>query len=501
MSRFFISTKDTPFILSFAFCFFVSWGESGGAIGEWAVASSPAPAASSAPQTPEAQELIRYLFHENEQPKRGGPRTDGFLLIQNGATLVELYGRGYDENKPHIMWSVSKTVTALLYGVALFERRIQLEQSICEIAKFPNSEFCAIKVRDVLQWTTSIRWLEEYEKSATPTQASVLAMLYGEGRRDMAHFVKQQPLEPGFEPGRLWRYSSGDSLLAGYLLGLIFKGQDLREVFRIKIAEPLGLKNWVWERDGIGTLAGAYYFNASARDLARIGQLLLGKGQYNKTRIFDESFWNFMNTVPDAFRVARVDLKDGNVSGGHLWLNRADVAGVPQPFPGLPEDTVAARGHWGQYLVVIPSLNAVVVRIGDTRDGSLSLPDLLTKTLPLLKKRPKVGAHGLPAKSVSGSAIPAGVFKSSNVEVQPWDLEFRQPKMALGAGFVAKSLCSCLYVSKLSENACRDYASLAQVSPRASIDRGAKSVTTSYFLFFYKRTAQYLGEERGCVLN
>ena len=101
-------------------------------------------------------ELDRYLFADNDHGIREGARTDAILIMQNGKIFVEKYARGFNENKQHIMWSISKTVTALLFGVAIKEKRARLDQSICDFAKFTNPDFCAITVAHVLTWTTAI---------------------------------------------------------------------------------------------------------------------------------------------------------------------------------------------------------------------------------------------------------------------------------------------------------------------------------------------------------
>jgi hypothetical protein len=71
--------------------------------------------------------------------------------------------------------------------------------------------------------------------------------------------------------------------------------------------------------------------------------------------------------------------------------------------------------------------------------------------------------------------------------------------MMLGLGFTAKSFCSCIYVSLGSEQQCREYAALKQVSPKLKIDATEQSTTSTLF-FFFSRKAVYKPEEKGCVL-
>lgn len=329
------------------------------------------------------QSLEHYLFANNSFGLRQGPRTEAVLVLQNGQMIYEKYDRGYNEVKKHIAWSISKTIMAFLYGVAIKEGRAQLSQSICDVASFSRPEYCRIRVQDVLTWSTAIRWAEEYEKTESPKRSSILAMLYGEGHQDMAKFVQNHPLELQEEPGRVWRYSSGDSTLASYILTSLYKEKNLREVYREKIFDPLGLKNWTWESDLAGTLVGAAYFHVAARDLARIGELILNDGVYGGREILPAAFVRFMKTMPDAFKKRRLDMKKLNISGAHLWINDPHDTGLGPAWPGAPRDAVAAMGHWGQYLVIIPSQNLVAVRFGDTRDDSVSIADFAAKVSAL----------------------------------------------------------------------------------------------------------------------
>jgi CubicO group peptidase (beta-lactamase class C family) len=438
------------------------------------------------------QSVEEYLFKNNDHDTRKGPRTDGFLVIQNGHLIFEKYARGYDENKPHIMWSVSKTVMALLYGVALKEGLVQLDESICTITNFDRKEQCQIKIQDILSWSSGITWKEEYEGAVKPTESSVLAMIYGEGYKDMAHFVMGLPMEKNYKPGEAWRYSSGDSVLGAYLLSKIYIGQDLRKVFKTKIFEPLGMTHSSWESDDAGTLAGAYYFYSSTHDLARIGELLLGKGKFRGREIFKAEFWNFMTRAPESFKNIRLDDKKDCISGSHIWINRALDAGVPKSWPDAPDDTVSARGHWGQYLAVIPSLDAIIIRIGDTRDHSVSLNEILKRTLPLLK-----GSDKFTVSKVADKIIPE-TYGGKSIDT-PSAQKFKNSIMDLGLGFTAKNFCSCLFVTRNSEKECRDYAALDQVNPKLKVDLEKKETTSSLFWFF-SRQARYRGEGLGCVL-
>jgi len=432
-----------------------------------------------------AESFDRAMFAPNDYGIREGKRTDAVLVIQDNKTLFEKYARGHDENKQHVMWSVSKTVMSLLYGVALKDKKIKLEQSICDFAEF-KPEFCAIQIRHVLEWTTAIEWLEEYENIGNPKLSSVIAMLYGEGRQDQAQFVKSLSFVPDSKPGDIWRYSSGDSILASYLLGKIYQGEDLRQVYQQKIFNLLGMKNYTWEGDFAGTISGAYYFYTTPRDLALIGELLLNGGRYKNHQILPPEYMQFMQSVPAAFKRNRRDHGEKSISGGHIWLNKNNGTGLEKPYPSAPDDLMVLRGHWGQFLVVVPSLKLVAVRIGDNRDGSFSLNGFIEALMLYVQK------ETIPTDFVH-------MRKQSSEKIISNKKEFRDGRIKLGLSFVAKNYCSCIFVAKSDDKTCRDYAALKQVSPQISLDQDLKIATARLF-YFFKRQAKFVSANQGCVL-
>lgn len=314
--------------------------------------------------------------------KRAGVRTDGLLIVKNGELLYERYARGNTETTKHIAWSVSKSVMSLLYASAYKERKFALNDSVCKFGDLGHPRLCDIQFAHALQWTTGIAWVEEYEKSRTPTKASILAMLYGEGRDDMMKFVARQPVVA--QPGLVWRYSSGDSILLSYVLKLMYPN-GVHQAFTEKIMGPIGAKDWIFETDQAGTIAGAYYLHISVRDLARIGLLVMNQGQWDGQQLFEPSWMKWALTVPEAYKNNRPGHDNRYIGGGHWWLNDHIAANTPAPpLPALPRDTFFAQGHWGQYLIVVPSQKLVIVRTGDTRDGSMSAEKLAASVAELV---------------------------------------------------------------------------------------------------------------------
>jgi hypothetical protein len=90
--------------------------------------------------------------------------------------------------------------------------------------------------------------------------------------------------------------------------------------------------------------------------------------------------------VSAPFRARALDTDPGDVQGRQWWLNRAvPESHVPTPWPDVPEDAFAARGHWEQSITVIPSADAVIVRTADDRDASFDLGRFLALALAVVR--------------------------------------------------------------------------------------------------------------------
>jgi CubicO group peptidase (beta-lactamase class C family) len=129
------------------------------------------------------------------------------------------------------------------------------------------------------------------------------------------------------------------------------------------------MKSAAWERDGRGTLIGSSYVYATPRDFAKFGYLYLNDGCWNGERLLPEG-WVADSVKPsEPFKAKPLYLDPGDVQGRQFWLNRIVPPTQPAlPWPGVPDDAYAARGHWGQSITVVPSLDLVIVRVADDRE-------------------------------------------------------------------------------------------------------------------------------------
>lgn len=338
------------------------------------------------------QPLEEYAFPALRYDGRSGPRTNSVLVWKQDRLLFERYARGYSAEKLHALWSISKSVTALVFGIAETKGLVSRTDSICRFAEHIPKEHCDIRFQDLIQWTSGLDWLEEYENSKRVTKSSVVNMLYGDGHKDMRKFVLAH--KKAAKPGSIWRYSSGDSHVLASLLPDIFEADSVDQMFIDHLFNPLQMqRDWspAIERDGAGRPVGASNMFFNPNFLVSIGRLLIndGVGPEGK-RLLSKDFIGFIQTVPDAFKTNRKDHDENiEISGGSFWLNKAAGTGMEKPWPAAPDDTIVAKGHWGQYLVVIPSLKLVIVRHGDTRDKSFQLSEFLSIVLKAVSDEKK----------------------------------------------------------------------------------------------------------------
>jgi CubicO group peptidase (beta-lactamase class C family) len=312
--------------------------------------------------------LEEYMFTlHGADGDREGIRTDAVLVVHQGAVFYERYARGYGKDSPHLAWSVTKTITQLLAGIAVAEGAVRIDDSICTHLKSAPSDRCDLTIKNLLEFGSGIDFAEDYEGSGSRQDSSVIAMLYGEGRKDMARFVlEQRRTDP---PGTAWRYSTGDTTLLASVIDEAMRPRHGEDYPWTILFDPLGLKEMTFERDGAGHHIGGAYSYAPPEDWARLGYFMLNDGCWNGARLLPEG-WLASATVPsEPFLRKRAVDEPNEENGRQLWLNKT-IPGIrdPRPWPAMPEDAFTAWGHWGQFILVVPSKDLIVVRAGDDRD-------------------------------------------------------------------------------------------------------------------------------------
>lgn len=359
-----------------------------GAVPE-AAGFEPDPIASTWPATviePANPAIRRALDHAFGEPDPAHPRlTKAVVVLHDGQLIAERYAPGYGPDTPIWAHSVSKSITNALIGILVRQGKLRLDQPAPIAAwRAPTNPHHAVIIDQLLRMDSGLPF-DETDGALSP----MTRMLYLE--RDMAGYAAQTPL--AHSPGTTWGYSNLSYVLLSRLVRDTAGGSavDAERFARRELFAPLGMRNTVIETDPTGTPIGASNVYASARDLARFGQLYLDDGVVNGQRILPEGWvaYSHSQTLDTGY-------------GAGFWTNlvnrgRVPVWDAPWGMPQLPKDMYYARGAFGQYVVIVPSERLVVVRMGISLYYGDDTGDLVAAVIAALHRqaasaRPSVAA-------------------------------------------------------------------------------------------------------------
>ncbi len=286
-------------------------------------------------------------------------RSDALLILRGGATAFEAYGAGHGPAVRHIAWSMTKSLTQALVGVAVGQGRVDIDAPLA-ILPHPAK---GLSLRALLTLTDGLQW---DEGGYDPAKSDAARMLFGPGRFDGAAYVAAKP--QAFAPGSRWNYSTGAfSLASAELQRRLFPdltAPDARRAamldwMRGSFFDPLGMTSAQPEFDAAGHFAGGSFFYATARDFARFGELYRLDGVWKGERLLPVGWVRF----------ARTPTVEATYGAG-FWLEAPAGHAPPSLMGGAgPMDAFSAEGHEGQVILIVPSKELVVVRLGLMDDG------------------------------------------------------------------------------------------------------------------------------------
>jgi CubicO group peptidase (beta-lactamase class C family) len=305
--------------------------------------------------------------------------TRAVVVMHAGEIAAERYGEGYGAQTRFIGWSMSKTVTAVLIGMMVADGRLRLDDAPpiprWQRAGDPRGE---ITLRQLLQMRSGLR---HQEKADPVYESAEVRMMFLDGRDDMAGWAEAQPLAA--EPGTTFQYSTPTGMILADIGARalapngspVARQRAMAEFMRARLAVPLGADSLTAEYDAAGTMLGGSMVWANARDWAKFGEFLRHKGSARGSQIVPRGWIEFMTTASPRARDY----------GAMTWLNRKSGGDRHVLFPEQgPANAFAAVGHLGQYVIVSPSQQLVVVRLGKTDDeGRPELVDALADVVAL----------------------------------------------------------------------------------------------------------------------
>ena len=312
------------------------------------------------PPSPKLEEALDRAFAEPQQPPYR--HVKAIVILRDGKLVAERYAAGYSAETPILGYSLAKSVTNALIGILVRQNKLSVGQR-APVAEWgdPSDPRHPITIEQLMRMTSGLA-LEESDSGLDP----VSRMLFLEP--DMAGFAEHAHLKAA--PGMRWEYTSGNTLILSRIVRDAVGGraQDVVEFARKELFEPLGITTATIEFDKTGTPVGSIYVFASARDWARFGELYRNDGVANGRRILPEG-WVKYSAAPTL---------DTDYGAG-FWTNRGAHGedAKARIRLGMPEDAFYGSGNLGQRVVVIPSEDLVIVRLGLTHSPGFDMKGLL----------------------------------------------------------------------------------------------------------------------------
>jgi CubicO group peptidase (beta-lactamase class C family) len=294
---------------------------------------------------PALREACRLI---EERPSEEGA-THALLVVHGGKVVHEFYGEGVNQDSTLISWSMAKSMTQALVGIAVKDGLLNISDSHL-LAQWESDGRRDITLDDLLTMRSGLSWIEDYVDGST---SDVIEMLFAESEftGDHASYAASKPLLHA--PGTQWLYSSGTTnIIARVLANALNEPTGSHQLFKsfmqTRLFDEIGMNSAIAKFDDAGTFVGSSFVYATARDFARFGYLYLNDGVWNGTRLLPEGW------VEYAGRVVAHDPDMLMDYGAQWWVWPDD------------EDSIMAHGYEGQILWVSPRRDLVIVHCGKT---------------------------------------------------------------------------------------------------------------------------------------
>jgi CubicO group peptidase (beta-lactamase class C family) len=290
-------------------------------------------------------------------PDAAHGRSLAFVVQHAGRVVFERYGTQPDTvfgaggpvsaDTTLISWSMAKSITHAAVGICVADGLLDVDAP-APVPEWRGTAKEAITLLQLLEMRPGLEFVEDYVDDAV---SHCLEMLYGAGKDDMAAYAASLPLV--HEPGTVWNYSSGTTNIVSRIVGDAVGGgrEGMERFLSERLFGPVGMTSATPKFDEAGTFVGSSYVYATARDFARFGRLYLDDGVTADGRRILPVGWRDQARTQVALDVP-VDGGPAFGYGRQWWL-------WPD-FPGV----LACHGYEGQYTIVAPDRDLVVVHLG-----------------------------------------------------------------------------------------------------------------------------------------
>ncbi|WP_226640477.1 serine hydrolase domain-containing protein [Bacillus tropicus] len=291
-------------------------------------------------------------------------KTDAFVVVHNGQLVYERYFNGYNENEPHGMASLAKVFTGAIIQSLAEENRIDLEKTAdTYIKELKNTPFGKATLQRLMDMQVSVEYpTHGYEHPALENQDAQLYLasnILPRGKNydgPMKIYDMLREAEETAPPGSDFSYDNGSAETLAWIIRTI-TGKSLAENVSERIWSQIGMEeNAYYVTDETKVEQASAGLNATARDMARFGQLLLNNGEYNGKQILPSSITEDIKNVQEG------ELAVGpgaSISYHNQWW-------IPHNEQGAFE----VLGSYGQTLYIDPKANMVIVHFSSNATPS-----------------------------------------------------------------------------------------------------------------------------------
>ena len=300
--------------------------------------------------------LVFEQYYEHDYPSIYGQEaaTPGALVVNDPSGPYNYFNPWwhpyYRHTTLHSMQSVTKSVVSALVGIAISRGEFpDLDTPVLQFfdetgVDNVDQQKRDMTVRDLLTMSDGLLWDENLPYNDPENSFAVMAKAH-----NWVQYTLDLPM--GTEPGTVFNYNSGATLILGHIFRLA-TGIDIEEYAVEHLFAPLGIDDYYWDRTPYGltdTQEGLY---VSARSLAKIAQLFLQKGRWQNKQVIPAS-WVEESTAPHY-----PTGKAGDEAYGYLWWSQ------PYTFKETTLRAYFGKGFGGQRPIFLPELDMVIVLTG-----------------------------------------------------------------------------------------------------------------------------------------
>lgn len=280
------------------------------------------------------------------------------LLIKNDQLIIEEYFKGHSANEPHDLRSATKSIRSILMGIAIDKGFIEnIDDPISKYLKSPipnknlDERKNKITIKHLLTMSSGLD-CNDFDKESKGQEDKIYR------KKDWLQYAVDLPMVN--EPGTQSNYCSIGTVIVAEIISQA-SGMTIDKFAEQYLFKPLGITNKRWgHTSNKKVISSAKRLYMTPRDMAKIGQLIINNGKWNEKQIISEKWVEESTTMKT--KIAGNDY-------GYLWWN------IPFKLNENLTDSKTASGNGGQYIIIIPEIEMVVIFTGgayNSKDGQLA---------------------------------------------------------------------------------------------------------------------------------